>query len=230
MPSQLMYDSTTPAAIPANAKLILTYIDGNYVTDHDVAIRFPTATRITTTTTTNGNLSARIYDCERGDGNATEAAAWAKEKLTLNQRPTIYCSRVGEPNYGWSWVQSALELIKVPISAVDFGIADYTGVQHLVPGSAFTQYVDPPNSGGDYDISVTNGVWPDAPEPPITTAGTYITENGMIVVTESTVDGNRHVFVYDETDKSVTHWYQSMKGGGPNGFNWVREVLPSGAA
>lgn len=220
-----MYDSTTPGAIPLGATLILTYIDGNYVTDAEVARLFPNARRVPTTTTSNGNLAAQIYDCERGDGNATEAAAWAKEKIAIDQRPTIYCSRVGEPNYGWSWVQSALELIKVPMSAVDFGIADYTGVQHLVPGSAFTQYVDPPQSGGNYDISVTNGVWPNTPPvPPITTVGTYITENGMIVVTESTTDGNRHVFVYNDTTHTVTHWYQNIKG--QPSFAWTREDLP----
>ncbi len=48
----------------------------------------------------------------------------------------------------------------------------------------------------------------------------------MITVTESAIDGNRHVFVYDETDKTVTHWYQSIKG--PN-FAWTREVLPGAA-
>lgn len=228
MPEQLMYDSVDAKAIPADAKLILTYIDGNYITDHDVAVRFPTAERVSTTTTRAGNLSARIYDCERGDGNATETAAWAKEKITLHRRPTIYCSRVGETNFGWSWVKAALSIQNIPLSAVDFGIADYTGVKHLVPGSAFTQYDNPPHSGGDYDISVTNGIWPNVPTPTLTpTGGTIIVDADNMIYSES-ADGNRHLFIYDETTKQVTHWYQSMKGM-PN-FSWIREVLPGTAA
>lgn len=165
--SEIMYDSTNVDAIPPGANLLLVYLDGRYVTDLAAAIRFPHARRITTTTTFAGDLNARIYDCERGDGNAQSAATWAKEKIHLAERPTIYCSRVGEVGYGWPWVQQALTALGIPLLAVDFGIADYTGVPHLVPGSAFTQYANPPDSGGDYDISLTNGVWPNEPDPSV---------------------------------------------------------------
>lgn len=160
-----MYDSTNPAAIPKTATLVLTYIDGQYVTNGTVAVLLPGAKRVTTTTTATGNLSAQIYDCERGDGNAIQAAIWAQKKLALNQRPTIYCSRIGSPGYGYQWVVAALAQLGISLSQVDFGIADYTGTPHLVPGSAFTQYANPPDSGGDYDLSLTNGIWPGDPDP-----------------------------------------------------------------
>lgn len=65
-------------------------------------------------------------------------------------------------------------------------------------------------------------------QPPTLIAGV---NDHMITVTESATDGNRHVFVYDETDKSVTHWYQSITGGPEhNNFAWTREVLPGAAA
>lgn len=161
MPNELMYDSVNTLDIPASARIILAYIDGNYNNYSAVNQRFPNAGVIPTTTTFLGSYAAIVYDCERGDGNATQAAAWAKQKITLFKvRPTIYCSRIGQPGYGWPWVQQALTAIGVPLTAVDFGIADYTGTPHLVPGSAFTQYANPPDSGGDYDISLTNGVWP----------------------------------------------------------------------
>lgn len=164
MPNEVMYDSTNVAAIPSNATLILTYIDGQYNTYAAARARFPTARLVTTTTTFNGNLAAQIYDCERGDGNAQQAAAWAQQQLHLHQRPTIYCSRIGSPGYGWPDVQRALTALNISLSAVDFGIADYTGKPHLVVGSAFTQYASPAfGSGGDYDISLTNGVWPNVP-------------------------------------------------------------------
>lgn len=164
MASETMYDSTTPAAIPKTATLILTYIDGIYKTDAAVAQQFPTARRETTTITAYGDLNAKIYDCERGNGDATQAAAWALRVIRqTGRRPTIYCSRIGSPGYGWSWVVTALEALGIKPAQVDFGIADYTGQPHLVPGSAFTQYANPTYTGANYDLSLTNGVWPNDP-------------------------------------------------------------------
>jgi hypothetical protein len=114
-----------------------------------------------------GSLAAQIYDCERGDGNAQTAANWVVLKLERHERPTVYCSRVGEPGFGWPDVLAALDQRHIAHSSVDFGIADYySGYQpHLVPRSAFTQFANPPGSGGDFDVSLTNGVWPNVPNP-----------------------------------------------------------------
>lgn len=160
MPNQTMYDSVNTLALPAYATLILAYIDGNYNNYNAVVAKYPNAVVVPTTTQVNGSTLAVVYDCERGDGNASQSADWAVKKLALGQRPTIYCSRIGEPNYGWPWVQHELLIRNIPLSSVDFGIADYTNVPHLVPLSSFTQYANPPGSGGDYDISLTNGIWP----------------------------------------------------------------------
>ena len=160
-----MFDSTNVSAIPLTANLILVYMDGNFITLTPARQRFPNARLILTTVTAAGNLLAQIYDCERGDGNAQQAAAWAERKLSIHERPTIYCSRIGSPGCGWPDVQKALAALSIPLSTVDFGIADYTSIPHLVPGSAFTQYANPPSSGGDYDLSLTNGVWPNEPNP-----------------------------------------------------------------
>lgn len=157
-----MYDSTNVDAIPLSATLVLVYLDGKYVTDLAAAIRFPHAQRIPTTTTTLGDLAAQIYDCEKGDGDPQQAAAWAKRKLSLSQRPTIYCNLST-----WPSVKTALTTLGIGLQQVDFGIADWTGHSHLIPGSAFTQYANPPSSGGDYDLSITNGVWPNEPEPSV---------------------------------------------------------------
>jgi hypothetical protein len=166
MPSQTMYDSTNVAAIPSTATLILVYIDGNYQTAGPARLRFPTAQLVSTTTSFVGAPAARIFDCERGDGNATSAAYWAERELLAKRRPTIYCSRIGEPGYGWPDVKRELQANGISLLAVDFGIADYTGHPHLLPGSAFTQYASPATgSGGDYDLSLTNGVWPNGPNP-----------------------------------------------------------------
>lgn len=162
--SQIMYDSVTTLDIPPSAKLILAYIDGKYRNLAAVQGRFPQAKVIPVTTTVTGTLAARVYDCERGDGNSAQAANWARWKIAVGQRPTIYCSRIGTPGYGFPDVQRALTALHIPLNAVDYGIADYTGHPHLIVNSAFTQYANPPSSGGNYDISLTNGVWPNAPE------------------------------------------------------------------
>lgn len=158
-----MYDSVNTLSLPPTAELILAYIDGKYNNYAAVKAKFPNATVIPTTTNAIGSLNAKVYDCEQGDGDAADAADWALHKIALEQRPTIYCSRVGQQGYGWPWVQQELTALNIPLSSVDFGIADYTGTTHLVPGSAFTQYANPPSSGGDYDVSLTNGIWPNSP-------------------------------------------------------------------
>lgn len=162
--SEVMYDSVTTLDIPPSAKLILAYIDGKYKNWDAVKARFPNANVIAVSTVTLGSIFALVFDCERGDGNANQAAAWCKLQIARHVRPTVYCSRIGSPGYGWPDVQKALTAVNIPLTAVDFGIADYTGKPHLVPGSAFTQYANPPASGGDYDVSLTNGIWPNAPE------------------------------------------------------------------
>lgn len=166
--NQVMYDSVNTLALPSGATLILAYIDGKYANLQPVRTRFPKATVVPVTTTIAGDLNAQVYDCERGDGNATNAVLWAGKKLAIPQRPTIYCSRIGSPGYGLPDVLNALKFFSIPPSAIDLGIADYTGKPHLYPGSAFTQYANPPSSGGDYDISVTDGIWPNHPTEPIT--------------------------------------------------------------
>jgi hypothetical protein len=167
--SETMFDSVNTLDIPSDATLILAYIDGDYANLAAVTARFPHATIIPVTTTSSGSLNAQVYDCERGDGNAVSAALWASRKVSAKQRPTIYCSRIGSPGYGWPDVQKQVANLKLT-GQVDYGIADYTSTPHLIPGSAFTQYANPPSSGGDYDISITNGIWPNLPSEDATMA------------------------------------------------------------
>lgn len=164
-PSEVMYDSVTTLDIPPTAKLILAYIDGKFNNFAAVKARFPNAIVIPTTTSSAGSLAAQVYDCEKGDGNAVQCAAWCSRKIAAKSRPTSYSSRIGTPGYGWLDVQHALTAEGIPLNAVDYGVADYTGTPHLLVGSAFTQYANPPKSGGDYDVSLTNGVWPNVPTP-----------------------------------------------------------------
>ena len=63
----------------------------------------------------------------------------------------------------WPAVKAAVAA--AGITPPDYWIADYTGQNHLVPGSVATQWADM----GPYDISETNGTWPAVPVPPAPT-------------------------------------------------------------
>lgn len=157
-----MYDAVDVAAIPGDATLIGCYIDGAFVTCPAVAARFPGAQRVTITTQGTGAPDARVADCETGDLTPQTAATWAAREIFSGRRPTIYTSRSE-----WGEVQIALGAAGVQASAVDFWIADWTGQPHLVPGSVATQYASPDTgSGGNFDVSMTDGVWPGVPTPP----------------------------------------------------------------
>lgn len=218
MASEIMYDSVTD--VPPWATLILAYIDGLYNNFTRIRTEHPTAVVVPTTTSIVGLLTAQVYDCEKGDGNATQAADWARRKLAIHQRPTIYCSRLGTPGYGWQWVKSALIAAGIPLSAVDFGIADYTGVPHLLPGTVFTQYANPTYTGANYDKSITNGIWPSTNPPP--PGDEHVTSS----VTQ--VNGVTQLHVFDNQNGQRVHWWQDLANTtGQNLGVWHVELLPA---
>jgi hypothetical protein len=193
-----MYDSVNVASYPANTGLALGYVDGRWPDAAAVQARFPKARVFTLTTTVAGAMTAEGYDCEKGDGDALSASEWAQRKLTAGKRPLIYCSRVGTAGYGWPWVLSNLKALGIPQANVDFGIADATGVAHLVPGSVFTQWGQGGN--GAFDISMTNGIWPyAAPAPPLPPTPTPKMEDMPYYVTNST--GTGYVIALDLSTK-----------------------------
>lgn len=183
-----MYDSISVASYPADTKLALAYLDGNWPDANAVQARFPKARVFTLTVTTAGDMTAEGYDCEKGNGDALSATSWCQRKIAAGQRPLVYCSRIGTAGYGWPWVLANLKAVGIPQSAVDFGIADATGVAHLVPGSVFTQWGQGGN--GAYDISQTNGTWPySSPAPPIPPTPTTSVEDVPYYVTNAAGTG-----------------------------------------
>ena len=162
----IMYDSTTPGAIPTNAGMVAYYVDGAYAWKPLEVARFPGAIKVPVTTT--GRHNVLVCDVETGDLTAAEGAAWALVELDLGNRPTLYASWST-----WHELFFQLGLLKIPESAVDWWAADPTGIRHLVPGSVATQYAWPGRgSPGHFDLSVTNGTWPGTmhavpPAPPV---------------------------------------------------------------
>lgn len=228
-----MYDAVDVAAIPADAQIVAGYVDGNWPTYAELVKAFPSAQAVSITV--KGAAGARVGDCETGDLTPQTAAGWAKSELAAGRRPTIYYARSNA-----AAVSAALQNQGVAIADVDFWVADWTGSEHLVAGSVATQWADPPSSGGNYDISETDGTWPalepPAPEPvpsphpaPVPAPTDDVTEGEEVEnfrVIESANDGNRHVFVLNEDTGVVTHYWQAMKPANGD-FAWNRETLPA---
>lgn len=141
-----VYDSVNVAAIPADAKVILGYVDGsdpeiagNYAA---VVKRFPHAHIVSVTTT--GRNPAMMCDCEKYDLTPAMVRTWALRRLYSGPWPLVYSNVSTKPSI-------FPEMVGIPWS---WWAADWTGTPHLVPDSSATQYANPATSGGDYDVSI----------------------------------------------------------------------------
>jgi hypothetical protein len=138
----LMYDSTTPASIPAHHQ-IATYANGSYAVPHNQV----NGRRVMWIDTNGSDPRAAALDVEPGDATPAIAANWARIKLTeqpnslahiytmLSDWPAVKADVAGLPQHMQSHVR--------------YWIADPTGTPHLVPGSQATQWY----WGHNYDIS-----------------------------------------------------------------------------
>jgi len=201
-----MYDAVDVAAIPKDATIVAGYVDGNWPTYGALVKAFPNAQRVSITTI--GVIGAMVGDCETGDLTPQTAAEWAKARLQTGRRPCIYYARSNAQAVG-----AALAAVGVAVGDVDFWVADWTGVAHLVPGSVATQYSDPRTSGGNFDISETIEGWPPPPPEPPTEGET---------MTSIVTGGQLHVWAV--IGNVTWHWWQEL---GPPASAWHVEQMPS---
>lgn len=135
-----MYDSATPANIPASAQVVAGYLDGKYAWSAADWNRFPQADRVLITVT--GSLTANVADVENGDMTPQHAAQWIVTKQREGKRGcTIYCNR--------STLESVWSACRG--HAYYIWVADWTDNPHTVGGTIATQYR---NVGDDYDMSM----------------------------------------------------------------------------
>jgi hypothetical protein len=86
------FDSTEPAAIPADAAVIFPYGDGLYAWTAAEVERFPRARRRYITVT--GDPACNIFDVEHGDGTPADAPDFLQEWRDEHGGPgCIYCNR-----------------------------------------------------------------------------------------------------------------------------------------
>jgi hypothetical protein len=163
----LMYDKagTNLRIIPGSCQGVALYVDGWYANWDQGVAQFPDAFHVSITVL--GRPNTMVCDCERGDLTPGQAAAWAHAELNAGRTPTIYCSL--------SYYQA------VAMACAAYGLRfgyggpvewwcaayDASGAPYLAPGSVATQF-----SGGitaPFDISETNGVWPNPAQPLVAT-------------------------------------------------------------
>lgn len=133
----------TPSQIPSGAR-IATYATGGYavkpasVTGHS---------HVTWIDTNGTDPHAAALDVEPGDATPAQAATWTWNKLhnAAGDIAIIYTYRAE-----WSATQAALSTLPQAMQhQVRYWIADPTGVPHIVPGAAATQWY----WGHNFDIS-----------------------------------------------------------------------------
>lgn len=139
-----MWDTITPAELPAKAEAVAGYVDGQWRTFPGLAKSHPNAHRLSITVT--GEAAADCVDIERGDATPARALAWFKSHRATNMatpKPVLYTS-----------VSEADDLISlfaaagVPRSSYLLWTSHYTGRPHLCgpqcngAGVTFTHHAD----------------------------------------------------------------------------------------
>jgi len=142
----LIYDSTTPSAIPAHRNAA-AYATGSYAAS---PAQMAGRHQVLWIDTTGYDPHASVLDVEPGDATPTLAASWARNRLAANPHAV---ARLYTFRNEWPAVQAAVASLPHQMqSRIRWWIADPTGVPHIVPGSSATQWY----WGSSYDITTAS--------------------------------------------------------------------------
>ena len=157
MTTRTMYDSTTPADIPANAEIVALY---PHAWNGDFS-KFPHALQVHIDNTGAHADDCHVLDVESGAATVAIAHEWVQSWHLLHPnglaavnghfgRPTLYYSQSLD-----SGVRSALSGL-----AYDVWEAHWDGVADGIAGAVGKQYANPKLDGHDYDMSdITDDTW-----------------------------------------------------------------------
>jgi hypothetical protein len=130
---RVMYDSTTPSAIPAGAELVAGYINGLYEWSDGAWALWPRA-RLVRISVRADDHRGDVIDVERGDATPQSARAWVVAALAAGARaPIVYSNRSTGPE-----LEAALGGLRWR-----WWCADWTGHPHTVSGAVAVQYASP---------------------------------------------------------------------------------------
>ncbi|HEY6278035.1 MAG TPA: hypothetical protein VIX86_17075 [Streptosporangiaceae bacterium] len=90
---RVMFDSTTPGAIPPNAEIVAGYVDGSYAWPASAWSRFPNAQHVMICVT-GDHTKGDCLDVENGDATPDHAPGWIRARHAAGvKNVTIYCNR-----------------------------------------------------------------------------------------------------------------------------------------
>lgn len=168
MPSRNVYDSVSPGNVFTRVKPlydtktpfgIMYYLNG-------AASAWPVSAieqvKLWTPYSLGVDVNAEgigdVLDVERYDATPEMAPSWLLERRSDPAQvipPGVYCNKS-------TWPAVITEVNLAGINHPPYFISDPTGVLHLVPGSAATQWA----WMAGYDVSTTSETWP-WPDPPV---------------------------------------------------------------
>ena len=187
--TKLMYDSTSPSAIPADAAVVAGYADGRYQWSSADWDRFPNAVKVSVVCFPQS--AGDVLDIETGCAAPADVSGWLdRYNRPVFMVPTLYVNRAN-----WDAVRQA-----VGSRPVDYWVATLDGTQ-VVAGAAAVQYCgaagsgDPCQSAGNYDLSLCQDYWPrvplPAPKPKEISMIIRNSDDGAVYQVDA--DGKRHV-------------------------------------
>jgi len=162
MPSTI-YDGVNPATVPAGADVYAGYVNGNWQTYNAFVQQHPNAQHVSISVNSSG--TAQVLDVEAGDAAAVDVPGWLNRMRAAGvHRPTVYCSRIGAPGYGWQNVIDACHAAGVALP--DFWIADYTSGPHPLSLNGINAVAVQWTDHGGYDESaIYDSTWPGGSNP-----------------------------------------------------------------
>ena len=172
----VMYDSTNPADIPANAALVASYVDG--FGGYDAAVSRFGANKVVSISVANHD--ADVADVESGAMSPDDLPGWLERQYARGvARPGVYCSLSV-----WPAVKAAVGTRKV-----SYWVADWRGSPFALAGADAVQYAN----GATYDSSL---VQPTFPWYPVAPKPVYPAKQTGSVHSDTT-GGNAKVYTVD---------------------------------
>lgn len=147
-----MYDSVTATDIPTSAAMVAGYVSGRFAWSAADWARFPNAVKVGIATQANVN-DGQVLDVEPGDATPAQSVGWVQMRRQAGTDPTVYCNASTLPQ-----VQSAFT--SAGVAQPHYWVAHYDGKAEIPAGCVAKQYIDPPGSGGHYDLSAVADFWP----------------------------------------------------------------------
>jgi hypothetical protein len=145
---------------------------------------------------------------ETGDATPAQAPGWVKARRAAGADPTVYCSASL-----WPTVRAAFTAAGV--AQPHYWIAHYDGDPTIPAGAVAKQYVDPPNSGGHWDLSAVAGHWPGVDITPAP-------EDDMLLTDK--LDPNAPIGTVNEALNAVLAGQTGLRSAGPLALNVVNTL------